>query len=227
MPGYLQFKLVDLRDQCYERLGNNQAFWRVDELNRYIREGLKIINVLTGFWRGSYDMGGTVAGAAWYAVPPQFNYLLRVLVNNYPLGDSKLWDLDQGRPGWEAETGTPAVWAPAGFNQFVVWPQSADGGEPLIVEGVTPAPQPVADDEYVDMGKEQISMLVDYVEHIAQFKEGGEEFKTSLQRYQSFMRAAAQRNSLLMESNQFRSWMGLQDDAGRKPRRTPARVGAR
>lgn len=228
MPGYQQFTLAQMRSQAYERLGNNTNFWRSDEIDRMIRESLRIYNLLTGLWRSTASLGTTAPGRVWYVVPPGFSYLYRVEYNGYPLASSSLWDLDYGRTSWQSEIGTPQAWAPAGLRLIALWPaDSSTGGIPLLASGVVPAPQPTADNDIVDLGTEDLDQVLDYVCHVAQFKEGGQEFQASLQTFQGFLKGAAARNSMLMQSSRFRAWMGLADRASRPLRSKPERVGAR
>ena len=231
--GYQQIQLQDFRNLVYEQLDQNRSFWLQDEIDRYIRQSLRVFNVLCGFWRGKIDIGPAIAGQVWYDIPG-LTYALRVEANHRPLGVSSLWDLDYGRPTWESDQtsvndapSTIQSWAPAGVNLIAIWPASAAGGESLVVEGVVSAPQPVGDTDYVDIGKEELNILLDYIQHIAQFKEGGQEFQVSQENMKTFLRGAAARNAMLMESSKFRMWMGLSDEAKRPIRSSPERVGAR
>lgn len=230
MAGYSQFTLAQLIALFYEQVGGNTTFWRTDEATRILQEALRVFNVLTGFWRDRIDMGGTVAGQIYYATPPGLTYILRVEVNEVPMTSAQLWDLDYGEPTWESETCTsstiPQVFAPVGFNQFVLWPASFAGLESLIVEGVTPAPV-LTNVGFVNLGQDELETILDYSEHIAQFKEGGQEFEASQLQLKEFLKEAASRNAVLMQSSKFRKWMGLTDQK-KRPMRTPAgRVGAR
>jgi len=226
MPGYSQVTLPDLIAQFYQRMGNNQAFWRQDEVIGILQEAVRVFNVLVGFWRGRVDMGGTLQNRVWYGVPGGMSYLYRIEVNGQPLGSSSLWDLDYGQPGWMDETDVPAVWAPVGANLFALWPASAAGGESLIVEGVQTAPI-LTSVGFINLGQDEVSMVLDYAEHVAQFKEGGQEFEASQLQLTNFLKKAGERNAVLMQSAKFRNWMGLTDQKKRPMRVPDSRVGAR
>lgn len=235
--GYQQFTLGQMRALAYERLGGITTFYRDDEINRYIRQALRMWNVLAGFWRGAsvLDPGTLVAGQVWYSVPSMFAYLLRVEVLGKPLGSSSLWDLDYGYPGWESSQvgvgNAPAAvtcWAPAGLNQFAIWPASAAGGESISCYGVMKAPQPATDGAFVDIGREDLEHVLDYVEYMCAFKEGGQEAEAATSMLQSFLKAAGERNAMLMQSSKFRGFMGLSDERKRPIRLVNGeRVGAR
>lgn len=234
--GYQQFTLAQMRALAYEQLGGDTVFYRDDEIDRYIRQALRMWNVLAGFWRGSsvLDPGTLTANQVWYTVPSAFAYLLRVEVLGKPLGSSSLWDLDYGSPTWESDVvgvgNAPSVvtcWAPAGLNMFAIWPASALGTESVSLYGVVKAPQPVLDNDFVDIGREDLEHVLDYVEHLCAFKEGGQEAEAATEMLQSFLKAAGERNSMLMASSRFRGWMGLTDERKRPIRAAVERVGAR
>lgn len=230
MP-YAQVTLVQLRGYFYEQVDQNTTFWRTDEVDRILQESVRVFNCLTGFWRGQITIaGGTVAGQHFYNVPSGMTYLLRAEVNQQPLGSSSLWDLDYGQPNWEAESATsgnlPQVFAPAGVNLFAIWPASFAGGESLVVEGVVSAPA-LTTSGFIDLGQDEVELILDYAEHIAQFKEGGQEFEVSQLLLKEFLKECGERNAMLMQSSKFRTWMGLTDQKKRPMRLPDERVGAR
>lgn len=229
MP-YAQFTLAQLLTLFYEQVGQNQAFFRPDEAIRILQESFRVFNVLTGFWRDRVSLGLTAAGQVWYTVPAGMSYIQRVEVAQTPLGSSSLWDLDYGEPGWESEQCTtgqlPQAFAPAGFNLFAIWPSSFQGGESIIVEGVVPAPV-LTNVGFVNLGQDEVEMILDYATHVAQFKEGGQEFEASQLALQEFLKQAGSRNAVLMQSSKFRTWMGLTDQKKRPMRLPDERVGAR
>lgn len=233
MAGYAQFTLPQLITLFYEQVGGNSAFWRIDEATRILQEALRVFNCLTGFWRTRVDAGLTVAGQVYYPTPAGLSYILRVEVDEVPMSSTSLYDLDYGQPTWESEVCTsttiPQAWAPVGFNQFALWPASFAGAESLIVEGVQPAPvlASLAPTDFVNLGQDELETILDYAQHVAQFKEGGQEFEASQLLLKEFLKEAGERNAVLMQSSKFRNWMGLTDQK-RRPMRVPEdRVGAR
>jgi len=227
---FQEYSPAQLQALFYERVGQNNVFWRAIEVGLILKEAFRVFNCLTGYWRGRISMGLTVASQPWYSTPPGLTYIYRVEINEVPLGSSSLWDLDYGQPQWESETCTagnlPQVFAPMGTNLFALWPSSFAGGESLVVDGVIPAPDPTMG-TFVNLGQEELTAILDYSEHLAQFKEGGQEFEASQLLLQKFLKYCASRNALLMQSARFRSWMGLTDEVKRPIRSVTERVGAR
>lgn len=229
---YQQVTLAQLQAYFYEQVGGNSAFFRLNEVTAILQESVRVYNVLTGFWRGNVTIaGGTVAGQTWYTVPPGLSYITRVECNQVPLNVSSLWDLDYGQSTWESETGTagdpaPKVWAPCGVNLFALWPSSFAGGQSLVAFGVTPAPV-LTNVGFIDVGQSELETILDYAQHIAQFKEGGQEFDASQLWLSDFLKDASGRNAILMNSAKWRNWLGLSDRKWRPIHKPEARVGAR
>jgi hypothetical protein len=227
---YAQFNLAQLQTLFYQQVGENTSFFRPDEATRILQEAFRVFNCLTGFWRGRVDMGLTVADQHFYDTPAGMTYILRVEINRKPLSSTSLYDLDYGQPTWENETCTagnlPEMFAPVGFNKFALWPASLEATNSLIVEGVIPAPV-LTNVGFVDLGQDELETILDYAQHIAQFKEGGQEFEGSQIQLKEFLKEAGSRNATLMQSSKFRNWMGLTDQRKRPMRTAQERVGAR
>jgi hypothetical protein len=229
MP-YQQVTLAQLQAYFYERVGGNTAFWRTTEVTAILQEAVRVFNVLTGYWRGSVSVGPTVASQHWYNVPSGLSYITRVECNQTPLNVSSLWDLDYGQPTWESDVATsgnqPNAWAPCGVNLFALWPASFAGGESLVAFGVTTAPV-LTSVGFIDLGQSDIETILDYAEHIAQFKEGGQEFEASQLWLSEFLKESSARNAILQNSAKWRNWLGLSDRKWRPIHKPEARVGAR
>jgi hypothetical protein len=230
MPGYTQFSLAQLQALFYEQVGGNTTFFRSDEVTRILQESFRVFNCLTGFWRLPVSLGLTIAGEHYYTVPTGQNFVMRVLLNGVAMQNSSLYDLDYGTDGWETTTCTagtlPTVWAPAGVNLIAIWPASYAGGESIVAECVTAAPV-LTTTGYVNLGQDELKTILAYAEHVAQFKEGGQEFQSSELLLKQFLKDAAERNGVLIESSKFRNWLGLSDQKKRPMRQSDAQVGAR
>ena len=232
MP-YAQFTLAQMQTLFYEQVGGNTAFFRPTEVTFILQEAFRVFNCMTGFWRQNIPMGQTVANVNYYATPQGITYPLRVLINGTSLQSTNLYDLDYGRPEWENEVCTfgtlPQAFAAVGINYFAIWPSSFAGGESLAVEGVVPAPNLLnyGPADLVNLGQDELECILDYAEHIAQFKEGGQEFEASQELLKEFLKQAGNRNAVLMQSSKFRAWMGLSKEKARPMRIADERVGAR
>lgn len=109
---------------------------------------------------------------------------------------STLWDLDTAVYAWQNNRDTPAEFAMAGWNMLVTWPVPDASGS-VSIDVVQKAPVPTADGDNVQIGREQIDMIVDYSEHLAMFKSGGAEFEATILQADEFLLQAITYNQRL------------------------------
>lgn len=243
MP-YTNVSLVQMRGLVRNQLGAAaDTFWRDDELNMYINEALQVWNALTGYWKvdgvalGTGSPKLTVSNQVWYTIPNgTITSTMRLRFNNQPMTPSALDALDQGRPYWESETTTsggdvptiPQIWGIGGLNLISIWPADAAGGNALWADGIAVTPVLTSDSDYIDIGSQELGSLLDYCQHVAVFKEGGQEWQATLHLFQEFLQGAANTNAQLLASAPFRVWMGIdQGRASNKRKAEAERVGAR
>lgn len=215
MAKYLQITRTQIRAMVYERLGQaSNQFWRDDEINRYIQEALRVWNSLTGFWSEQVFLS-TVANQPWYTLPGTITSATRLEWNGQPMSQASLWELDYGRPSWESDTTLvpdvptqPKCWAPAGLTLIAIWPADATNANSLTVQGITATPILLTDAQFLDIGREELNHILDYIQHIATFKEGGVEFESSGRLLQNFLKGAATRNGMLLANEKYGPWMG-------------------
>lgn len=107
---------------------------------------------------------------------------------------SSLAQLDAQRPAWQQSEGAPRSLHLLNWNRVAVNPVP-DGEYVIELEVVRKAPIPTSDDDYVQVGREQLDALLDYAQHVAMIKCQGQEFRESFALYE----AAAQ---------QAQDWLG-------------------
>jgi len=208
---YAKVTFEELKLLGANRLGN-VAFYTEDEIGTYINEALRVWNLITWQWHGSVSIP-TVASQAFYDVSASVLKTMRVEFNGVPLDLTSLQSLDLGQPGWQGTAaGTPKRWFPVALTQIGIYPTDATGGNSLRVEGVLATPVLVADADYLNLGQWQVQALLDYVHHLAAFKQGGEEFKASLQTLKNFMVAAGVQNAKFAATALYKRYMGMDLD---------------
>ena len=181
--------------------------------------------MLTGVWKSRVNV--TTTTSPWLAVPSPLFYPVRMQYANLPLGRSSIGDLDNGRPGWEAESTTsggevptaPKHFAPAGLSLFAIWPKDAVGGNTVVVDGVVNAPQLVNLTDTVDINNTSLQPILGYCLHYLAFKEGGQRWAATNQYYKEFLLAAIDQNDRLATSALFRKAAGLDVNRGQRPLR--------
>ncbi len=213
-----------LRDR-WERV----PFWSTEESRFALNEALRTWNMLTGTWKRPVVLGLAIRDP-WVTLPGAILQATRVSSLDRPLGYSSLFDLDYGRPGWEAEhtlfggdvPTTPRKWAPAGLTLIAIWPAPADGCTTITVDGVADTPQLVDDSDFVDLEDSEHHALIGEALHLATFKEGGTRWEGTMRYHREFLLAAADRNARLQSSTFFRRYLG--GDVGRDQKKVREKV---
>jgi hypothetical protein len=212
---YQSLTLATLKTRLAERY-EGSPFWTAPEETAAINEGLRFLNLLTGFWKTRITLD--TAASTWeYALPASMLYRMRVEYDGHPLSPSGLFDLDYGRPTWMTETTAsggdvptrPTIWVPISLQLIAIWPSDAVPHHTLTLDGVANTPILVADGDYLDLGDEQVSLLLDYALHVLSFTRGGVWFQATMPALQRFLAAAAEENRLIKTSQIYRRMMGL------------------
>ena len=233
--GYQQVTLAQFRARLLERLGQPGAtFYTTAELNIYINESLRVWNSLTGYWRGTQIL--TTTTGPWYVINGTLFSSMRVTWQGKPLSPVSLFDLDSGRENWQSENigsgGSvpiePQLYGVGACNLIAIWPADTATTNELMVDGVLSTPVLASDSDFINVGEEEFSLLLDYCEHTALFKEGGQEWEISLPLFQNFVQGAVKRNGIMSKSSLYRKYLGGDEgDLEKNPEIRYARVGVR
>jgi hypothetical protein len=113
---------------------------------------------------------------------------------------SSLGQLDAQRADWQNTSGTPRSLHMLNWNVFAVYPVP-DGVYRLELEVVRKAPIPESDDDFIQVGLEQMLAIYDYAQHLAMFKCQGVEFGQTMGLYQSAKEAAMEHMAALAGSS--------------------------
>lgn len=134
----------------------------------------------------------------------QASALLAMRLNNIPIGVGSVSSSDDFDPTWQAQLpGTPDTCHTAGINLIAFGPQPDDGDYSATASVVQNAPVPVAQTDYIQCGKDDYDVILDYAQHLAAFKLGGAEFAATVPLYQRFIKRGALYNSKLAALGQF------------------------
>lgn len=196
-------------------------FWTTEEANNAINEALLVWNSLTGYWQQRVTVL-TQANAWDYPLPASMVFGFRVEFNGKTMGSSSIQDMDDGKPGWRDQTTAdggsvpdePKIWVPISLELIAIWPADALGNNVLTLDGMAQTPRLVNDADVVDIGQDELNMVLGYALHVASLKEGGARFAATQGHFQAFLKAANENNAKLMESAQFRHFAGMDLQAG-------------
>lgn len=225
---YQQVTLAQFRTSIQLRW-ESTPFWTDDDIKDAINEGLRIWNLLTGFWKIQVNVT-TVANQVWYATPATVLYPLQLYHANSPMTRTSIDDLDYGKPNWEADTtasGTPVptrpkMWAPKGLELIAIWPADAANNNTMQLNGIATTPTLSADGDFIDIGQEEQGILEGYALHAASLKVGGTIWKATFPFYRDFIEAAGTRNELLRAQSFYRELMGLDMSRFSNPAKFPS-----
>jgi hypothetical protein len=226
MP-FQQVTLATLQQELEDKW-ESVPFWTAAEATVALNEGLRLWNMFTAQWKQRITIA-TGAGQVWYSLPSTMIFNMRFEFDQFPVEQSTIGDLDNGRPNWEAETTAtgadvptrPSLWAPAGLNLFAIWPADNAGGGSLVVDGVRSTPVLVNPGDFVDLGQHEHHAILGYALHHAAFKEGGQRWQATMRHYQEFIKAAGDLNARLRASTFFRKIMGLDLNRNQRTLKAP------
>lgn len=222
---YLQVTLAQLRAQLTARY-TGDPFWVTQEANDAINEALRWFNAYTGYWRTT-TTAVTVANTPFVTVPGTLTYRTRVYRPGRALTQKSIVELYRQRRNWRTDLTTdggdvPTVireWAPVGLGQIAIWPADP-GGTTLTFDGIRLTPILTADAQFLDLGQEELNLLLAEALWILTFK------RPSLiaemrEQHLIFLRGVMDRNDQLRESAHFRQALGLDAEQRLEPVHLP------
>lgn len=113
-------------------------------------------------------------------------------------------NLDSFRPFWETRAGATPDYAACAFDLLALSPVAQAGTSVNVqCDVVRSAPLPVLTTDYVQIGREEISYIVDLCRHVLSFKLEGAEFVATMPLYDNFIRGAQKQNKQLMDKCQY------------------------
>jgi len=126
------------------------------------------------------------------------NVVRTAYINGVPAYIDALSELDQNQPGWVSALADVPQFVAVAQNILAVSPITDNSNPSLILEITPKFPVPAVGD-FVQLGKENLDIVMDYAEHLAHFKEGTSEITTSMQLYKNMMTMAAMQNDRLRQ----------------------------
>lgn len=142
--------------------------------------------------------------------------VIRLLYNGKPIPMDSITAIDAGDPNWRNRTGLPEMFG-ALYDTVIITPgllldqfgiiYDHSSNTPVItdnpygfsVDVVQKAPLPTllggspVSSNFIQVGPEDLSAIRDYVQHILLFKCGGNEFKSTMSDYDSFLKSVSLR----------------------------------
>jgi hypothetical protein len=127
--------------------------------------------------------------------------VIQLFVNNIRVPVNSVFDMDAYSGNWEDGTSNyPTIGGIMGRNLLALYP-SPTGYETVVADMVAPIPIPTSDGDTLQIPPDVIPVLLDYAQHLASFKMGGDEFNVTAQQFKNLIIAAAEYNSRLKSTN--------------------------
>lgn len=202
-----------LRARLQDRY-TGDPFWTTTDANDAINEAMRQFNLFTGYWRGSATVV-TVADTPFLTVSATLTKATRVTRAGKVLARKSIVELYRQRPNWRTQhtasgSGVPTTiseWAPVGLGGFAIWPADHAGGTTLTVEAVKITPVLTADGNFIDIGDEELKVILDECLYILAFKRPSI-LEAMTPKHQAFLAACVERNDQLRGSSYFREILG-------------------
>lgn len=218
MANYQRVTLSQLLDRLKERTDGVGVFWTTQEATDAINEALRVWQALTGTFTTSF-IGGIEAGRVYYDVPKQICSLTRASFNGTGITQTSEVELDYGTPGWEGVTGAALYWAPIGINLAALSPQPTSGT--IEWEGLQEIPSLFRSMDFINIGDEELNVILDYCQHYLAFKEGMPELASTQNLFANFVKAAGQKNARIRMTEMYKRAAGLIRDETEDPSESP------
>lgn len=107
-------------------------------------------------------------------------------LNGVPLIADNLLSIDGREPNWQNNLDRPSTIAVLGLNMIALNPVPDDIYS-VTLDVVRRTPVPAFDSQQIQLGREQLDMILDYAEHLALFKVGGEEWMATQRGANNFL----------------------------------------
>ncbi|HKT90088.1 MAG TPA: hypothetical protein VJQ59_16705 [Candidatus Sulfotelmatobacter sp.] len=117
-------------------------------------------------------------------------------IGNAPLWIDSYVSMQAAIPTWRAAPGTPQIAAALGLN-LVAFGPVPDASYGVSFDVVSNATVPSADGDFIQVGREELDVILRYARHLAALKMGGTEFVATFDGWQSMVKLASQMNSQL------------------------------
>ena len=123
--------------------------------------------------------------------------IMQAQIGGTPILVDSLNNLDSFKVNWQDETpGTPDIIAVAGPNLVALSPVP-DGAHTVLLDVARKTDVPVDGSDFIQLGREDKDGVINYAQHLAMFKIGGQEFDLTQWQATDFLQQAVLRNRLM------------------------------
>jgi len=120
-------------------------------------------------------------------------------IGDVPLDSGSIFDMDAYRPNWQNDRGQPDYMGMAGRN-LLAFANTPDAIYGVGIDLARNIPVPVLAGDFLQISQDMLDTLLDYAQHIACFKMGGQDFSVTSPLYQNFIRMAGEQNGRIRQA---------------------------
>jgi hypothetical protein len=121
--------------------------------------------------------------------------VINAQIDGISLSPDAITNFDRYNMNWQSTTGSPEF--VGSLRNYIALSTCPNGVYSVLLDVVRKAPLPSASGSFIEVGKEYLNTILDYAEHLAAFKCGGEEFRHTLRAADSFFNTALSYNQRL------------------------------
>lgn len=220
---YARTTLAQMKELLAERVGGQNRFWSEAEREAAINEALAVWQLMTGDFTDERNLIVNWNAGIGHTITTSDDYkpiaYTRLKIDGTLVQPASLFGLDKEQYTWRAETtsGTPDNWVAVGDDYIVLHPhvdtQINHEAKTYNFQSIKGDRFLVADTDYIQVGDEELSALLDYAQFILAVKEGeAEAFTNAEALVQLFTLAAVRRGSWLRNSSLYRKFAAQEHD---------------
>lgn len=153
--------------------------------------------------------------------------IIHAEINGQPLIPSTLQEMDASTPNWQNVTSSltnPVVDLILAAPNLIALSAVPSTPTSVTLDVVRRTPIPVTSGAYIQIGREQLDMILDYAENLALFKVGGAEWHSTERQAQNFLAQSITYNQRISAAS--RSAMSAAMQSERQKQGVPRRVEA-
>ncbi len=126
-----------------------------------------------------------------------YSLIQQAYVTDSPIMCQDIHDFDSLLPTWQDSTGTPTDIAICGRNLIALYPTPNSSLTTISLSILRNSPIPAIDADFLQIGREQFDIILDYATHLAMFKCSGVEFESTFPLLERFMSISMENNNRL------------------------------
>lgn len=185
-----QVTLSDFENRVWGRLDNNQLLYPQTQVDGFINEGARILNLFTGYNQGTIFLGLSIKNWMWYQFPFSVVIPMKLYLDGKELNKESITGAGRMFPKWMRgiTNRVTGMWIPVGCRMFALVPPDAVGGKQIEIWGVLTPPLLVDPTDALTLDDEFANLIEEYALINLVLKEGGKPFADASREYNAWIK---------------------------------------